>query len=275
MNKYLHILIAGLALCIAAGSNISAAPLEITVSSIPSLPLENLVKNGGFEEGMKNWTISGQPEKAEEQGWKVEISKDAYQGDAALHILAEKKAAGKTPGVWQTPGIFTAPSVAGKSYILSCMVKAGNGVTNVGGIYCGAGSSMSLYSSDWKRSVRLHARTSSTNNKWVRVISKPVEAEDWCKNVQLSAGLAYTAGEVWIDDIRVTEAYANLAINIKGNVRQVIVEDESGNILLDSGPLAESTTKYSKEVKAEAAHTYTIKALDKDGAVTKKNVVID
>ncbi len=275
MNKYLHSLIAGLALCIAAGSNISAAPLEITVSSTPSLPLENLVKNGGFEEGMKYWKVLGKPEKAGEEGWKVELSRDAHQGDASLHVCFNGKGGKKTPGVYQSPKVFASPGYAGKRYIISCWVKAGGGTTNVGGAWCGAGGTLGLYSSDWGKSLQAYARTGSTGDKWIKVISKPVNADDWCKAAQISAGLAYTTGEVWVDDIRVTEADVNLSISIKGNPKQVTVEDESGNILLDSGPLAEKSVEYTKDIKAQAGHTYTIKALDKKGEIAKKICTVD
>jgi hypothetical protein len=233
-----------------------------------------MVKNGGFEEGMKHWGVLGKPEKATEEGWKVEISKDAYQGNASLHVLADRSAAGKTPGVWQEPRIFASPST-GKSFIISCWVKAGGGATNSHGIYCGAGSAMSLYSSDWKRSLPSYARTGSTDGKWVRAMGKPVEAADWCKAAQMSAGLSYTAGEAWIDDVRVTEAYVNLAISVKGGAMQVIVEDETGSMALDSGPLPGNTSEYTKNVKVQAGHTYTIKALNKDGAITKKDMEVE
>ncbi|MDD3927855.1 MAG: carbohydrate binding domain-containing protein [bacterium] len=265
-------LLVGLILCAATASDAAVASLEITVAGNPSLPLENLVKNGGFEDGMKSWSVSGQPDKAAEQGWNVELSKDTHQGNGSLHVQAGNKAAGKTPGVWQNLKISNA---AGKSYIISCWVKAGSGVTNVGGAYCGAGASAGLYSSDWKTSVKAYARAGNTGSKWVRAVSKPIKAEDWCKAAQMSAGLSYTAGEAWIDDISVTEAYVQLTISVKGHVKQLTLEDETGNICFDSDPLDGNAGEYSKSIQVQAAHTYTIKALGKDGVVVEKSVVVD
>jgi hypothetical protein len=67
----------------------------------------------------------------------------------------------------------------------------------------------------------------------------------------------------------------NLAISVKGNVKQVVVEDETGSMVLDSGLLPGNTSEYTKNVRVQAGHTYTIKALNKEGAITKKDLVVE
>lgn len=47
----------------------------------------------------------------------------------------------------------------GEKYVISCWVKAGEGINQRGGSYCGAGCSFVIYSSDWKQAKSTNCKT--------------------------------------------------------------------------------------------------------------------
>ncbi|MFA7186521.1 MAG: hypothetical protein WC082_16590, partial [Victivallales bacterium] len=67
-------------------------------------------------------------------------------------------------------------------------------------------------------------------------------------------------------DIRLTEAYAELTLTVRSrNIIQVLVEDETGRIVFDSGRLADSTDYFSKSIRVLSPYRYFIRAVNRSG----------
>jgi len=237
--------------------------IKITINSIPPLPLENLLKdrNPGFEDGLKFWVLP----KDIPAGEKIEISNDAYKGKYSLYVNSKKGI-----GVYQMLTGFLSPDiiVPGENYIISCWVKAGEEVNQRGGVYCGAGSSFVIYSSDWKQAKSTLCKTGNTEKKWKKIVGKPVEVPEFGKVYTLNVGTSYTPGEAWIDEISITKAFVDLSFTVEGNnILQIILEDEIGNLIFDSGRLPEKTDKFSKTLQVISTYQYKIRVIDNKGEI--------
>jgi len=234
--------------------------------------MENLVQNGGFEDDLKGWAVAN-VDKAQEEGWKVEASAEAGIGTRAIHIAVEPKARNKSRNAYQSLGsLFPAHKLLpGQSYLVSCRMKA-SGVNTQGGEYCGAGASLSIWSAGYKDTSSVWAFSGDTAGKWIKVISKPLLCPEGGAGAQVVAAISYTAGEAWIDDIVVSEAYADMSVSVHGSgILQVLVADENGRIIDDSGRLSTGAKDYSKSLKVISAYRYTVKVVDKDGNIYQKD----
>lgn len=272
MKKTCMLSLTALMVCLLAGA--SSAALQVEVSSTPSLPAENLVKNGDFESDMQDWLLPAKPDVIESEGWKIDLSNDACQGKNALHIKVEtKKASSRSRGASQSIArLFSAGKlISGKSYVVSCWVKAEKPTTNIGGIYCGAGVSLSMYSKDWKQNVTTYAKTGNTDGKWVKLVSQPLVCPDFGATGEISPAVSYTQGEAWIDDICLSEAFVDLSIKVKGDgISQVLVEDETGKSVFDSGPLSKGTKEFSKSISVLSVYKYKITVVDSKGNISEQ-----
>ncbi|MDD2710770.1 MAG: hypothetical protein PHV34_22545 [Verrucomicrobiae bacterium] len=246
--------------------------IQIDVQSDPPLPLENLVKNGGFEDGLEGWKIPD-PEGNLGKTWKVALSDEARQGRHSLYIQVSREARHRGRGVVQSLSHLLEKGLLrqGKSYQLSCWIR-GTKISNVGGDYCGAGAALAFFSADWKKSGASHARGGETGGGWTKISGKPLACPDWAKGAEINAGAAYTFGEAWIDDIWVAESGVKLQINVTGGpFLQVLVEDENEAIHLDSGRLPPDTRTFSREITAPSGTLFTISIVDRDGKIIRKH----
>lgn len=261
MRKYLYMLL--IPFFVLSIRSLQSADIRITISSNPSLPVENMVKdrNPGFEEGLKFWVLP----KDIPDGDRIELSNESYEGKHSLYVNSKRGI-----GVYQVLTDFLSPEiiVPGESYIISCWVKAGEEVNQRGGTYCGAGSSFVIYSSDWKQAKSTNCKTGNTKEKWEKVTGEPVVIPDFGKVYVLNASTSYAKGEAWIDEISVTRAFAELSFTVEGkNVVQVILEDETGNLIFDSGRLPDKTDMFSKTLQVIAAYNYKVKVVDNKGEI--------
>ncbi|MDD2710490.1 MAG: hypothetical protein PHV34_21130 [Verrucomicrobiae bacterium] len=181
----------------------------------------------------------------------------------------------ETRNIWKDLSCLIASGKmnAGAQYLLSCWVKAGKKASDIGGIYWGAGVALGIWNSTWKESIQSNAKTGSTGEKWVKIAGAPFECPKWAKASQLSAGLSYTAGEAWIDEIELTEAFTPISMRIRGSeLLQVIMDDEKGLTFFNSGKLPKGTKEFSKDLRIQSSGRYTIKALDKNGRIAIKTI---
>lgn len=230
--------------------------IEMAVSSSPSLPMQNMLRNGSFEEGLSPWATRAV------DGVRLSEQK-AYDGNKSLCITVEKGKGGKS--LYCTGGQLARQLKSGETYILSGWVNASPEVSNSGSKYCGAGLTMSVYDRKWEKKdfCRIFERG---KNEWTHIVSGVMKVPDWYRNVEISASVSYAHGTAFFDDIRLTEAYAELTISVKSrNIFQVIVEDETGRIVFDSGRLADSTDDFSKSIRVLSPYRYFIRAVNRSG----------
>ena len=250
-----------------ASAAAAAEGIVIDVQSDPPLPLRNLLQNGGFENGLEGWTPM-----AREAGWQAELSDDAFQGTHSLHVKVSEEARHHGRGVTQSLYTLLEKGVMakGRSYFVSCWMK-GVGVSDIGGDYCGAGATLSFYGQGWKRSSSVHAMGGDTGGGWVKLVSEPIKGEAWAKGGEAAAGIFYSTGEAWFDEVCVSEATLTLKIKVSGGpFRQVLVESERGDVLFDSGRLPERTTTFAKDLETVCGSLFTVSALGDDGKITRK-----
>jgi hypothetical protein len=254
-------------------STASLAALKIEVSSTPPLPAENFIPNSNFENNMQSWTMLGKPEDMASEGWKVEPASNAYQGKKnALYIKVERKANSRTRGAYQSlsPLFIAGKLVPGKSYVLSCRVNAGKSVKG-GGNLGGAGVILSVASADWKQMATIYARTDSTNDKWIKLVSQPLKWPEWGVAGMVVPSISYTEGEAYISDICLSEAYVDLSVKVRGGViSQVLVADETGKTVFDSGSLPGGTKDFSKSISVLSVYKYKVTALDNEGNICEQ-----
>ena len=256
--RLIHIL--GLALLVLAGckSAETPTPIELEVSSSPSLPIPNMLRNGGFEEGLPPWGTRTK------EG--VALSKEKAHGGAnSIRVVVEKRSEGKS--LYCTGGALTRPLKAGGTYILDGWVNASPEVDNCGGTYYGAGLSMSVFDAKWERSDRCRAYTHG-KNQWVHLVSGPLTIPDWKVSAEVSASISYAHGTAYFDDIRLAEAYAELSVHARSQgLAQVLVEDEAGRLVFDSGRLPDKTDSFAASVRVLSPHRYLVHALNRSGEV--------
>ncbi len=249
-------------LCLTGAVFAEDAPL-IKISSEPELPVKNLVTNGGFEEGLKGWGYV-KPETTLVDG--------GYKSSKALRI-AKMNAAIAGGEISFGKNIKN-----GKTYIVSCMIKPDPGFekdAKEAGMY-GLGAVVGLWTKDWK-GVRLPPGTSlgvhnGGTSEWTLIRSKPVTIPEDAGVAQLWVGNDCNAVTGLIDDVAVYEAYAKikLAITSKLPLQQIIVTNDAGKMIFDSGNLKDSPKEFSTEFQVETPYTYTIRVLDAEGGVTTK-----
>jgi hypothetical protein len=255
-------------------SSIADDGVIINVQSDPPLPLKNLVRNGGFEDGFEGWRLP-EADSSGKDLWKISLSDNAYQGKHSLHVKVAYDGRNNMRGIYQSFSSFLADKTIskGKSYMISCWLK-GRNISTQGATYQGGGVALSFFSKDYKNSEVAYAYSGDTYDAWEKVISKPVLCQDFSAGSQVIAGIAYTAGEVWIDDICVTEASVKLNIHITGApLVQVLVEDGKGNqgkIFWDSGRLPSDTWNFSKEIDVTGCTEFIISVLDQAGNIVRK-----
>ncbi len=249
--------------------NTWAGEIRIEIKSGSSPPLKNLVRNGGFEKGLEGWTIA----RSEDKGWEVKLSDESFSGAHSLYVkVADEDGRRRPRGAFQSlnKAMLDGLMAEGRTYYLSCRVKAIK-ASNTGGKYCGAGAVLAFFDADWKQSAGVHAREGDTAGEWKKLVSSPIKYEDWAKNTQVIANLAYSIGEMWIDDICISEV-ASLDVHVNGSpFRQVLIKGND-DILFDSGRLPGETTSFSKSIEGFCYDLFTVSVVGDDGTVVRKTL---
>ena len=229
--------------------------LTVSLSADPELPAPNLLTDPRFrfEKGLDGWV----------NGHSNEVRCVETEGRGPSLFVKNQKS------VWT--GFPMGLVKPGHTYILSCDIKPSakvNTRTFAGG-GSGLGCGLTFWSEDWKRAVSLGARTDGPD-RWLRTSSQPVTIPDWIVHGQLAAGLAYSDGEGYVDNIELVEAYSELTVRVasKAAIRQVKVVDENWRTVFDSGVLEDGARTWSHNLRIEAAYKYAVFAVDASGDVT-------
>lgn len=239
------------------------APIDIGMSSIPALPVSNMLPNAGFENGLPPW-------RSQADG--VELSEESSPGGGrSVLVRLDKRESGKTKTFYCSAGNLKSPLRPGQSYIVSGWMKAGKGLDNSGGLHHGAGFSLSVYDGEWKRSDTCRA-LSYGDGKWKRLVSAPFVAPEWVRNMEFHAGIFYACGAASLNHPTLAEAYVKLNFCVKSrDLLQVLVEDDTGRVVFDSGELPPGVDELLKSVDVLSVYGYSVRALNRSGGVAAKS----
>ena len=173
---------------------------------------------------------------------------------------------GERKSAYRNVGTFVRP---GRTYVLSCEIKPSPEVSSAKTVgSAGLGCTLAYWSEDWKKVVSLHARGEGAG-EWRRVVSPKVTMPEWIHHGQLHVGLAYTGGSGEVRNIELFEAGCELVVEARSanGIAQVKVVDDALATVFDTGVLVGTNTVWTGRVEADAAHRYSVYAIDTEGNV--------
>lgn len=227
----------------------------------PALPVRNLFPDGSFE----GPGILSKFQNTDGSGKMIEVVNDAFNGKQAL----------KFNGPFQKGQlIVTLPKqlfLPGGMYIVSVMGKPDEKArTNV--YFGGLGAGLTIGAVDKKNNVSSFARTKHVAGeavKWRKAVSKVITVPPDARVFQLWINLSYCGGTGILDDITVAEAWTNLTVKAESDapIRQVIVTDDTGKAVFDSGILRDGKKEFSRTLKVLTPYLYTVRVIDGEGDV--------
>lgn len=156
--------------------------------------VENILQNGGFEDGIMNpWTTYGDATtEVVEKLEKAAVEEDPIEGDFCLHINVLAKGA----NFWDT-GLQHAGHVfeKGKKYTLAAFLKCSEGALQIN-------FKPELGEDPWPG---YGARSFTMTEEWQEFhTTTPIFAQD-VNPATITFHIAYNAGEFWIDGVRFFE----------------------------------------------------------------------
>ena len=160
----------------------------------------------------------------------------------------------------------------GVKYVASCRIKPSPEVSTKALPGAGLGFSLTFWDKSWKKAVSVSVRGEGSG-EWKTIVGEPVELADWIAVAQLTAGLSYSPGEGWVDNLCVVPATARLRFGARSAhpIRQVKVLDENDAPVYDSGVLEGAMRDFRHELEVNAAHNYTVLAIDASGDVAARS----
>jgi len=231
--------------------------MKINVTADPALPSRNLLgENADFEKGTEGWELNNKAVQSKS------IEPTEADGRKVISINSSEGVIGRTV-------ILTKSFKVGEEYILSCLLKTDEKVSQKAGSFSGCGATFSFFQKDWKKAETVYARSASTDGKWVKAVSKPIACPEWAHLYRLHLGIMYSAGSGFIEKVVLTKAYTTIRIEVKASIdiRQVIVDNETGENFFDSDLLDEGKKTFTKTLKVLSPYQYHIKVLDANGGI--------
>lgn len=248
-------------------STVAVAGIEVSVTcgAVP----ENLfaAKNFDFEKGLSRWTNRHTNEifcvEAEERGM------------ALFCAAGTGKAAGRVVTAFRY--VKFDPAWKGRTFILSCDIKPSAKVSSMElpDSASGLGCKVSFWSKDWKRSIGVGCMADGPE-RWQRICSRPFEFPAWAAYMGVSAGLEYSKGSGFVDDIALEEAISAIDVAVESDapIRQVKVAGDAGQILFDSGIL-DGGARWNQCIPIGSCRCVKVYAVDANGKVAVAESVME
>ena len=237
----------------------AVAGIEVSVSR-DAAP-ENLLagKNFDFENGLAGWMNRHINE--------VSCVEAEGRGMALFCTASADKTAGQ---------VFTAfryvkfdPAWKGRTFILSCDIRPSAEVSSraIPDSASGLGCKVTFWSGDWKRSMSVGCMADGPE-RWQKICSRPFEFPEWAAYMGVSAGLEYSKGAGFVDDIALEEAISAIDVAVESDapIRQVKVAGDDGRILFDSG-LIDGGTSWTRRIPIGSCRRVKVYAVDAGGDV--------
>ena len=260
--------------CIAAAlvvavlaSTAAVAGIKVSVSrnEVP----ENLFagKNFDFGNGLAGWMNKYTNE--------VTCVEAEGRGKALFCVAGTGKSAGQ---------VFTAfryvkfdPAWKGRTLILSCDIKPSAKVSSgaLSDSGSGLGCKVSFWSKDWKRSIGVGCMAEGPE-RWQRICSRPFEFPEWAAYMGVSAGLEYSKGAGFVDDIALEEAISAIDVAVESDapIRQVKAVGDSYRILFDSG-IVDGGATWTRRIPIGSCRRVKVYAVDAGGDVAVAESVME
>ena len=161
------------------------------------------------------------------------------------------------------------PAWKGRTFILSCDIKPSAEVSAMAlpDSASGLGCKVSFWSGDWKRVMSVGCMAEGPE-KWQRICSRPFEFPEWAAYMGISAGLEYSKGSGFVDDIALEEAISAIDVVVESDapVRQVKVAGDAGRILFDSG-IVNGGSRWKQRIPIGSCSRVKVYAVDANGKV--------
>lgn len=245
----------------------AVACIEVSVSR--GAAAENLFaeKNFDFENGLAGWMNRHTNE--------VSCVEAEGRGMALFCTASADKTAGQ---------VFTAfryvkfdPAWKGRTFILSCDIRPSAKVSSgaLPDSASGLGCKVTFWSGDWKRSMGVGCMAEGSE-RWQRICSRPFEFPEWAEYMGVSAGLEYSKGAGFVDDIALEEAISAIDVAVASDapIRQVKVAGDGGRILFDSG-LIDGGTNWTRHIPIGSCRRVKVYAVDAGGDVAVAENVME
>lgn len=252
--------------CIAAAlvvavlaSTAAVAGIKVSVSrnEVP----ENLFagKNFDFGNGLAGWMNKYTNE--------VTCVEAEGRGKALFCVAGTGKSAGQVFAAFRY--VKFDPAWKGRTFILSCDIKPSAKVSSgaLPDSASGLGCKVSFWSKDWKKSIGVGCMAEG-QERWQRICSRPFEFPEWAAYMGVSAGLEYSKGSGFVDDIALEEAISAIDVAVKSDapIRQVKVAGDAGQILFDSGIL-DGGARWKQRIPIGSCRRVKVYAVDANGKV--------
>lgn len=161
--------------------------------------------------------------------------------------------------------------VAGQAYVLSCEIMPTAEIRgrvlpdHQNGLGCG----LVFHDKAYDKSLTMACRGRGPVGSWRRITSLPVTVPEWANVRSLSVGMLYCKGAGMVRNMSLRKAYLELSVRVKSSVpiRQVVVVDDEGRWVLDTGHLAGDACTLTRTLRAVESHGYTVYAVNEDGEV--------
>lgn len=255
-----------------------AEALEVRLEAEPPLPVPNLLQNPGFEEGADGEPSHWRWSTARPENFQVAWAQEGRTGKRSLYIRA---LSGVMSGYWSQ----SVPVEPGIPYLLRGWFRLGGGKILVY-VHARAPDGRVLDERFYAESLRSlflvpvflkpqHVK-GPLPDRWypfrLRFIPPP-----GLRAVSVSAGMYFTAGEVWYDDFSLQRATTTLRVEVKspGDLRRVQVvavrEEGKEEVLFDSGPLPPETRSFSRSLPdAPTDAVYLLRVSTADGRTVER-----
>lgn len=240
-------------------ATVAVAGIEVSVSR--GAAAENLFagKNFDFENGLAGWMNKHTNE--------VSCVEAEGRGMALFCTASADKTAGQ---------IFTAfryvkfdPAWKGRTFILFCDIKPSARVSSraMPDSVSGLGCKVTFWSGDWKRSMGVGCMAEGPE-RWQRICSRPFEFPEWAAYMGVSAGLEYSKGAGFVDDIALEEAISAIDVAVESDapIRQVKAVGDSYRILFDSG-IVDGGATWTRRIPIGSCRRVKVYAVDANGKV--------
>lgn len=241
-------------LALAAAASSGWAECKIEVNSTPALPVQNLLKNSDFKEGMKSWNLI--------KGTKAVTETDEKSGAAYLKISGDEKT---KPGVYQKV-YFKQSFPAGSTVFMGVRTS-----------FVDTDNQMQ------KPGIAIQAYNEDKSSSYLQPLALPFEPHAWTGSADVTTlkkaitGLTFylcyynQTGESKWTDVVVKIGDVKLNVKVTGeNIQQVRVLSALKGEIFNSGKLAAGTASFEKELEVGVGCAYYVEVKDASGKVCGK-----
>lgn len=232
----------------------SWAECKIEINSTPALPVQNLLKNSNFSEGIKSWNLI--------KGTKAVAETDEKSAESYLKISGDEK---NQSGVYQRVQ-FNQSFPAGST------------------VYMGLRTSFTDTDNQMRKpGVAINAYNEDKSSSYLPPLALPFEPHDWTNSTGVTilkkaiTGLTFylcyynQVGESKWNDVVLKIGNVKLDVQVTGtNIQQVRILSALEGEIFNSGKLKPGSSSFAKELEVGVGCAYYVEVKDVSGKVMGK-----